>query len=605
MIVTTDTREARQAEQDAQFNVAPPRFSPLAANGPLSFTKNEDTFDIHCGPVVEEYAGCVSQISARLIERSRRDVEKRPGSAKAHTNLGIALLNAGNVTHATEEFERALSINPKQYVAGTSLAKIKVDMGDFDIAANIYRDLQCHYPLNSTLVLSLAQIAIRKEEYEQAVQLLREAIRFGHKAVTAKYYLAMVLLKLGNNREAIVQLRSALQSEVRAPFLYEGLGIAYNLSGDQRRALVAFKTALALAPDSQSAILNVAQMELDLKEVGSAKELLREYLDRSPNDLTVKEMLGRAYHEAKQYRSAIAQKLQLLAELDRRGIEDRSRRARIANNLGASYIGDGQLNEAEKWLQNSISTDADAGPLAYDNLGRLYLQQNNVSKAIAILRESRRRFPKNEDSAILLAALLVDESMYDEAIVVLRRVIDTGKATDLSYGLLACILADEKADYDGALAVMLESYSQWGSEPMCVNHLAYVYLVRGEPIRARQVLEKHRNLLKHDSKAPLATRAVLTATWGLLHIAEGNLGVGEEMYRKAQTLASEAGDQVLAAAAIQKMHLELARALLKIGEVSAARTHLKAGLNVRNGVREYERRLQKMSTETASGISQS
>src|SRR5215831_10371004 len=114
MIVSSQTgeREVSQAEATPQFTAAPPQLNPLAAGSPLAVPIKAD------GIVIEPVDDLVSgdfirgsgTITDRVIARSEREVARRPRSARAHTNLGIALLNAGDVESSQKAFETALSI---------------------------------------------------------------------------------------------------------------------------------------------------------------------------------------------------------------------------------------------------------------------------------------------------------------------------------------------------------------------------------------------------------------------------------------------------------------------------------------------------------------
>ena len=92
-----------------------------------------------------------NDIGSLVIERSRKEVERRPRSAgEAHANLGIALGNSGLWEGAAAEFERALEIDPQHYVAAINLARLMVEKGDFDGAEPIYKRLLEHYPQTPT-----------------------------------------------------------------------------------------------------------------------------------------------------------------------------------------------------------------------------------------------------------------------------------------------------------------------------------------------------------------------------------------------------------------------------------------------------------------------
>jgi Flp pilus assembly protein TadD len=600
MILTSNdsAREVQQAELDPRFLVGPPRLNPLAANAPLSVTMHPGSVAIEWSPATsEEGERPEHDLVSRLIERSRRELVSRPNSARAHTNLGIALFNAGDLAGAACEFESALRINPQHYVAASNLARVKVEKNDLTGAESIYEHLRLHYPDSYTPVLSLAQIAMRKQDYESAETRFRQAISMGHKAITAKYHLGIVLLKLGKTREAIAELRSALRNDVRSPFLYEGLGIAYAVKGDLKRAIAAFRTALTLAPRSQTVARNLALAYLESHQAEEATDLLVGYLENNSSDNAARELLGRAYHERKFHRSAIGQWTSVFVEAERTQPTDIGRRSRLANNIGAAYLNDGDLVQGEIWLLRSIELAPRYGPLPYSNLGRLYLRRGEVLRAAEVLRNCTTDFPDDQDSKILLAVIHVRAGQYDQAIAVLRAVVDSGKGNQQAYADLGWLLADSSRDYSGSLHVLSEGYEKFKHDKLLVNNLAYAYLMCGDIQSARQLLEQHIQLLAPDSELKGPSFSVLTATWGLLYVLEGDLKRGEQLYREAHRIASRFGDHSLANAVMQKMHLELARALLSAGDREGVERHLRAGLAIRRGRKLYEQDLRQFAEE--------
>ena len=80
-----------------------------------------------------------------------------------------------------------------------------------------------------------------------------------------------------------------------------------------------------------------------------------------------------------------------------------------------------------------------------------------------------------------------------------------------------------------------------------------------------------------------------TATWGLLHLWEGDLERGAELYREAVATATSQGDRKLASKVRQKMHLEVARAQVRCGNLDEAARHVEQGLKVRPGKRASSR----------------
>ena len=268
----------------------------------------------------------------------------------------------------------------------------------------------------------------------------------------------------------------------------------------------------------------------------------------------------------------------MFVEIERTRPTENDRRSRLANNIGAAYLNDGDLSQSEIWLSRSIELAPKCGPLPYGNLGRLYLRRGEVLRAAKMLQSCTTLFPDDRDSKILLAVIHVRAGQYEQAIAALRAVVDSGKGNQQAYADLGWLLADASRDYSGSLHVLREGYEKFKHDKLLVNNLAYAYLMCRDIQSARQLLEQHIKLLAPDSELDGPSRSVLTATWGLLHVLEGNLERGEQLYRTAYGIASKCGDHSLADAVLQKMHSELARALVRAGDRQGVERHLPSWL---------------------------
>jgi tetratricopeptide (TPR) repeat protein len=593
------TKDIRQSEPDPQFTVRAPRVNPLAAGSTFAVTKGAHGIGLDSLDELQPQTEIESRtLSSRMIARCKREIERRPNSARAHTNLGIALLNAGQLASAKSEFETALRIDPTHYVAATSLGRIEVETGYFDRAVRIYEDLRRYYPKNATPLVSLAHMAMKRQDWINAERLLRDAINMGHRALTARYNLAMIQLKLGKSREAIALLRSAARDEVRAPSIYEGLGAAYALNGDFHRAAVAFKTALSLDPSSHSAVHGLAKVLLQLKLIDEVIELIVDYLERVPADHDARQLLARAYGERGQYRSAVAQLTHVFTEIEASESKDVTLKARLANNIGASFLKDGDKTQARYWLMKSLDLAPDYEPIPYQNLARVYIQTREFSEALVMLERCRKRFPDDQNTVLLTSNCLTRCGLYDQAIAQFEPFIASGKAVPALYADLGRILSDAKGDYGSALDVLRQGYERSKRDFGVVNNLAYVYLMLGDAKAARLILESFEPT--NDSHKEGSTSVVLTATWGLLHIVEGDLELGQQFYKEAQKLASTAGNKELARTVAQKMHLELARAFYRAGNSAATRKHVQQGLAISDGSDFYNRDLQVLDRKCRS-----
>jgi tetratricopeptide (TPR) repeat protein len=180
---------------------------------------------------------------------------------------------------------------------------------------------------------------------------------------------------------------------------------------------------------------------------------------------------------------------------------------------------------------------------------------------------------------MLKSASLANLRRNDEAIEILQALVNKESAPVAAYAELGWLLADWSDQYDAALAILRKGFERNQSDEGLLNNLAYVHLMRGEPEFARDVLDR----IKDDR----ANSITLTATRGLLLLWEGDLTGGEELYKKAETLASQSGQRNMAISVRQKRYLELARAYLRSGQTDKAIKQIQMGAVAAGGEKFY------------------
>jgi len=594
MITTSgaSVENLRETSTDGGFRIQPP-INPLVAASGLSLLKKDTGVSIEWD---QERAAPTDELLARVrqefISRSQKDVAKHPNSARTHTNLGIALMNQGELEQAISEFKVALSIDPHHYVAGISLAKIMVERGRFDEAEGLYSELQKAFPDDAAPILSLAFIAMRRFDFENAERLLRRAITLVEDAVLPKYLLAIVLLRLGRNREAISLLKASVRSEVRRPASYQALGVAYAMAGDKARAELNFRTALNLAPTMREAVHGLATVLIDQGKASGALSLLVAHLERTPDDDEARELLARAYHGIGQHRSAAQQVIQVFDHLPEK-TEDASvldRKAQLATAIGSFFGMDRKDKEAELWLLRAVKFAPKWGPLPYQNLARIYSRADRIVDAYRVLTECKTLFPENQTTHDLLAWIYVHQGFYDEGIRELEPIVESGKAEACIYNTLGCVL-EYKGDASQATRVLREGHAKYPDDLTIIHNLSYVLLMNHKVVEGRQILEKYRDPLDAYARQFPNYDPILTATWGLIYLLEGKVELGIQLYKQAAKSASRIGNRELAGSILQKMHIEMTKLLLSEGDMIAARRELAAGLSIKRGREPYRREL--------------
>ena len=566
---------------EPEFRVNSPASNLFIMAGPIDVVKSDDRIDLAWRePDYQARTLEGENFLADAIARSKRDVDKHPGSPRVRTNFGVALMNADQVDKAIVEFESALTIDPSHYAALAHLVTARFRRGEVDQAERLATSLRQQFPTDTVGPIMLACIVMRHGQSERAVAALEDAVRLDQKSPLPRYLLGMVLMTRHQESKAIAHLKAATRLDPHSPVFQRGLGVVYAVHGDLTRAMRAFKTSLALDPYAVETVCGLAKILMNQGDAESAIQLLSDYLSGHGNDRVVQELLAQAYRTQQQFSAVRRHLLQALSSLE--GDESPkavTERARLMNNVGVASLSHSDLKVAEQWFKQSL--DLVPHSTAFQNLHEVYLKLHDANSARRVLNQWSDNYPQDEDVQVLAAVNHAEDGDRKRGIRELRELIKRGVVTPRAFSGLGALLSDDEGSLDEALAVLREARDRFPEATGILNNLAYVHLMRGEPSEAHKLLETIGVEKRENS-------VYLTATWGLLKLWEGNLREAVGLYESAAQLASSLGRRTLARTARQKMHLELARHFLRVGDQQEAAIEAIKGLSIRGNLKYQE-----------------
>jgi tetratricopeptide (TPR) repeat protein len=572
-----------------EFRLDAPGESPLAVMMSSTVTQKNDLFDVKwVQNPLDSGVATAEKFLDDIVARSRRDVDRFPESAQVRANYGIALLNRGRLDDAASEFITALKNSPGHFISLANLARIRTFQGRFEEAEKLYEELSTNHPEDVAPLVNLAYLALRSEGFERAVHILEKAISVDSAATLPHYLMAIALLKLGKPQEAIGHLRVVVKSEVRSPAIYQALGVAYLMAKDVKGAVRSFKTALALAPEMEEAVHALSYVLLAQCEIQALVEFLTPYLERSPQDNIARELLAEAYLEDGKYPLARTHFLAALRSIQGTGPRDGAHKTQLLNNVGVCFDYQGDYVQSANWFLRAIEVDPGFEIVPRLNLAKLRIREGRLEQARQILQSCKERAPNEHETAPVQALVLEKQGRHDEAIQLLVEEIRTGRATWKAYAFVGGLLGDVKRDWEGACKVLQQGLQRYPDSIVLKNNLAYTFLMNGQTAEGRQLLE---SLARSGKRIRPQDELYITATWGLLFLWEGNIEHGRDLYIKAGWAADELGRAEIESHVQQKMHLELARAFFRRGDIGEAREEISRGLAVRGGREAYEQEL--------------
>ncbi|MDY6951495.1 MAG: tetratricopeptide repeat protein [Thermodesulfobacteriota bacterium] len=318
------------------------------------------------------------------IGHYRKALKIKPYYVRTHNNLAIALREKGNLQEAISHYRTALRIRPKYVDARNNLALALKDQGKLDEAIAHYgRALEIE-PYSAEVHNNLGIALREKGNLDEAVSHYRRALELDPDLADAHHNLAVALTCQGRQEEAAAHVTRALRMRPDDAEAYNMLGNTLAQQGRLEEAAAQFKKALAIRKDYAEAHNNLA---LALQRMGQVDEAVSHYqlaLKIEPDFAEAHNNLALALEKRGNLRDAILHYGKALA------IQPGS--AEIHNNLGQALALQGKLDDAAEHFERALKIRNDYAE-AYNNLGIARARQGRIGQAIAHFSQALRLKP--------------------------------------------------------------------------------------------------------------------------------------------------------------------------------------------------------------------
>lgn len=175
----------------------------------------------------------------------RKAISLDPLSAHAHDNLATVLAEKGELTEALVEYVEALRADPESATACHYLASFLAAQAH-DLAVHLYRRAIEHEPEFPDAHLNLAMALADRGRLDEAMVELEVAHRQAPDDPLIHHELACCLIDLERYPEAIGHLKKVVKAAPEHVEAHIDLGIAYTAQGFYAEAEGAFRRALEL-----------------------------------------------------------------------------------------------------------------------------------------------------------------------------------------------------------------------------------------------------------------------------------------------------------------------------------------------------------------------
>ena len=398
----------------------------------------------------------------------------------AHTNLGVLLLERGDLEAATEHLEAAERINRRYVDARYNLGLAYMGAGRMAEAEQQFRDVLRDEPQHEDARVNLrAVIELSTDADDVRAQYEALLARDPGDAAT-RTSLASLLYREGELDRAEREAARALEDGGELAEAHLILGVVDSSRGDFAAAERHYRRALEIDPELALAHAMLGNNSLQAGAVQEGEESLRRALQFQPDLAEAQESLARLYLMRGERERGLVH-VEALLEIE-------PHHAEAHNMRGIVHLETGELAEAEARFRRVLELDPGHSG-ARGNLGRVFERRGEPRKAVEQYELGLARDPGSVQLAQAAAWLLATSSDADardgaEALRWARLAAEaTGHAHPAILDVLAAAQA-ESGDFDGAVRTLRGALERVGNPARRAEMEARLSLYRsGRPYR--------------------------------------------------------------------------------------------------------------------------
>jgi len=414
-----------------------------------------------------------SELASRAIDEYRQAIEADPTSEFLTASLAELYARTGRIRDAVVEAQDILKRDPNNLEAHKLLGRIYLrSLGDepegassgsddiLKLAIEQYQDITRLEPDSVDNHLLLGRLYGRNHDLRLAESEFKTAVRLQPDSEEAVTALALLYTEEGDSVRA-AEVLGNVPDAARSAKIYAVLGYTYEQQKEYKKAIEAYRKAIALDRDNLDAMRGLAQNLMNDGQTDAALEQYQIIADANPEDFQTHLRMAEIYRRQGKFDLALDNLKQAQAM-----VQDSME---VPYTMASIYQAEGRYDEAIPLLEDLLKkTDKPDGNYSKDEktnravflerLGTIYRDQNNNAKAIETFRkmltlgddnaergyqqiidtqrsakqwqaatdtarEAVQRFPDDRDLKMVYAAQLADTGQADEGIKLVQSLL--------------------------------------------------------------------------------------------------------------------------------------------------------------------------------------
>ena len=439
--------------------------------------------------------------------------KKQPNNPLAHNLKGAIYLAKRDPASARKSFERALALKDDYAPALYNLTRLDLAEKNPERAKRRYEAILAKQPKNEVALLGMADLlAETKAARTEIAAILVKTVETNPDSARARVALIRFHLQGQDAKSALTAAQQAQASFPQNLQILDLLGIAQQASGDTNQAIATFNKLAAAAPKSPEPLVRLAGAQLAAKDVPGAMQSLRRALEINPDLIQVRQQVAALSLQQGRPNDALA---------EAKAIQKRFPKQAVGYLLeGDVYTAQKMWPAAERAYREAIKHGEST--LGATRLHTVLVLGGKAKEANTFAESWLKENPKDAAFELYLA----------------------------NHDLAAKDYANAARHYKAVLA-------QQPNNAIALNNLALTAEGMGDP----KAVEYAEQALAIAPGSP-----AVQDTLGWLLVDKGDVARGVELLKQAAARAPNAAE----------IRLHLAKALIKAGDRSGARSELEA-----------------------------
>ncbi len=529
-----------------------------------------------------------------IIPTSMWSPAQRQSSSMYLYLVGEMQLLRGEAKQASTNIEAAYGLDPNSFLAEKYLLthSFAEDPSGFVLEA---RRMTLLYPKNAQLFLIFGTILAATDHNKEAAEAIQRAIQLKPRQEAYYYQLVLVYQKNKDTKNAIKTAKKMAQLFPQSPSAWVLLSRLYLVSGMKKEALEPAKKAY----DIQSVNPEIALIYALVSDLnGNSENAIRAYEQLYRLNPANEELIGRMielYHSFGNLDAALSliedtlahsqsktpflaiQRYILLIELKKYDLASQAVASmltefpdsdRVIYLAGLNYERDKKSDEAlqtytkisddapmrkhadfrssvilreqkkfseSEQFAKKLTESSESDPDAYVLLAGIYFDQEKLAKAVEVLQKGFEKFPEQVRLLFLIGVYQERDGAYKDAISTMKKVLEVEPENSTALNFVGYMYAEKGENLDEAERLILAALKIKPDDGLYLDSLGWVYYQRKKYTQAENFISKA--LKKHPEEG------VIVEHLGDIKIAQGQVGEGMELYKKALEMVTDERDK--------------------------------------------------------------